>query len=155
MERLTLRDPDGAAYIKSSVTRHEAADRLAAYEDTGLEPKQITAAVTPEAILSLAAQFFGVEPGRLRELAQADREGRCVVLPCKVGDTLYDIYEAMGNGTGEIRELKVNDIRIHLDKRSKEWLIAGGYYFSLSDFGKTVFLTRAEAEAALRRERDG
>lgn len=75
MERLTPRDPDGAAYIKSSVTRHEAADRLAAYEDTGLEPKQITAAVPPEAILSLAAQFFGVELGRLRELAQADREG--------------------------------------------------------------------------------
>lgn len=75
MERLTLRDPDGAAYIKSSVTRHEAADRLAAYEDTGLEPKQITASVTPESILSLAAQFLGVEPGRLRELAQADRAG--------------------------------------------------------------------------------
>lgn len=53
----------------------EHADRLAAYEDTGLEPEQITAAVTPESILSLAAQFLGVEPGRLRELAQADREG--------------------------------------------------------------------------------
>ena len=53
----------------------EHADRLAAYEDTGLEPEQITAAVTPESILSLVAQFLGVEPGRLRELAQADREG--------------------------------------------------------------------------------
>ena len=97
---------------------------------------------------------FGLPIDRLRELAKADREGRCVVLPCKVGDTLYDIYEAMGNGTGEIRELKVNDIRIHLDKRSKEWLIAGGYYFSLSDFGKTVFLTREDAQAALRREQE-
>lgn len=162
MERLTLRDPDGAAYIKSSVTRHEAADRLAAYEDTGLEPCDYSAMdhalkqaeQAREDLAEMIRQIGATGLDRLRELAQADREGRCVVLPCKVGDTLYDIYEAMGNGTGEIRELKVNDIRIHLDKRSKEWLIAGGYYFSLSDFGKTVFLTRAEAEAALRREQE-
>ena len=135
-------------------------DRLAAIEDIlgdeydlDLVQKLIQAYREGRYIILKEPEQAGVS--RLRELAQADREGRCVVLPCKVGDTLYDIYEAMGNGTGEIRELKVNDIRIHLDKRRKEWLIAGGYYFSLSDFGKTVFLTRAEAEAALRREQDG
>lgn len=73
-----------------------------------------------------------------------------IVLPCKVGDTVYDIYEAKVNGEGEIRALKVTDIRIHLDKRSKAWLIIGGYYFAVGDFGKTVFLTREEAEAALK-----
>ena len=35
---------------------------------------------------------------RLRELAQADREGRCVVLPCKIGDIVWCIYTgAQGN----------------------------------------------------------
>ena len=143
-------------------------DRLAAYEDTGLEPEEIKRiyqewshylnfAGERNAIEGAIEDIYdggNIDYNRLRELAQADREGRVVVLPCKVGDTLYDIYEAMGNGTGEIRELKVTDIHIHLDKRSKEWLIAGGYYFSLSDFGKTVFLTREDAEAALRREQD-
>lgn len=30
--------------------------------------------------------------GQLRELVQADREGRCVVLPCKVGDKIYTTH---------------------------------------------------------------
>ena len=51
------------------------ADKCRAYEDTGLEPEQITAAVTPEATLNLAGQFLEVESDRLRELAQAEREG--------------------------------------------------------------------------------
>lgn len=74
----------------------EHADRLAAYEDTGLEPEQITAEVPPEAILSLAAQFLGVEPGRLRELAQAYRDGRCVVLPVR-GYTDKDGEQALNS----------------------------------------------------------
>ena len=73
-----------------------------------------------------------------------------IVLPCKVGDTVYDIYAAKANGEGEIRASKVTDIRIHLDKRNKAWLTIDGYYFAEDDFGKTVFLTREEAEAALK-----
>ncbi len=72
-----------------------------------------------------------------------------VVLPCEVGDTLYDIYEAVANGEGNIRVLKVTEIHIHLDKRNKAWLIVGGYYFAIDDFGKTVFRAREEAEKAL------
>ncbi len=74
-----------------------------------------------------------------------------VVLPCKVGDTLYDVYEAVANGEGDIRVLKVTEIRIHLDKRNKAWLIVDGCYFAIDDFGKTVFLTKEEAEKALER----
>ena len=110
MERLTLRDPDGAAYIKSSVTRHEAADRLAAYENTGLEPEEIQAiaglasencAKTADAIVKLLQDDAELKSyrelgpiDRLRELAQADREGRCMVLP-KDG-MVYYIEEAGG-----------------------------------------------------------
>ena len=55
--------------------------RLAAYEDTGLEPEEFKQAFTEEAIMQLAGQSLGITPDRLRELAEADREGRCVVLP--------------------------------------------------------------------------
>lgn len=56
-------------------------DRLAAYEDTGLEPEDFKRTFTEDALLKLTGQLLGVTPDRLRELAQADREGRCVVLP--------------------------------------------------------------------------
>lgn len=63
----------------------EAAHRLAAYEDTGLEPEDLTRVFNEEAILKLAGQVLGTTPDCLRELAQADREGRCAVLPCDGG----------------------------------------------------------------------
>ena len=55
-------------------------DRLAAYEDTGLTPEEIKAPFTEDAMINLAAQALGVEPSRLRELAEADKDGRVVVL---------------------------------------------------------------------------
>lgn len=73
-------------------------------------------------------------------------------LPCSVGDTLYDIYEAANNKGYEdevIKELKVPEIRINLDKRNRPWLIISNYMFAFEDFGKTVFLSREEAEKKL------
>lgn len=57
-------------------------DRLAAYEDTGLEPEKIEKAMDIVKSAVSAFEDFGVD--RLAELAQADREGRCVVLPIKL-----------------------------------------------------------------------
>ena len=64
--------------------------RLAAYEDTGLTPEEIKAPFTEDTMINLAAQALGVEADRLRELAEADKDGRCVVLPCKVGERWTD-----------------------------------------------------------------
>ena len=64
--------------------------RLKAYEDTGLTPEEIKAPFTEDTMINLAAQALGVEPSRLRELAEADKDGRCVVLPCKVGERWTD-----------------------------------------------------------------
>ena len=61
--------------------RQRALKKLAAYEDTGLEPEDITRAFDETTILQLAGSVLGMSPDRLRELAKADREGRCVVLP--------------------------------------------------------------------------
>lgn len=61
-------------------------DRLAAYEDTGLEPeavKHLKLASMGKAIAEIT-EFEGIPVDRLRELAEADREGRCVVLPIKI-----------------------------------------------------------------------
>lgn len=65
-------------------------EHLAAYEDTGLTPEEIKAPFTEDTMINLAAQALGVEPSRLRELAEADKDGRVVVLPCKVGERWTD-----------------------------------------------------------------
>ena len=54
----------------------DAAQRLAAYENTCLEPEEIDAQK-----FLIAAQKDPVKLARIRELVQADRDGRCVVLP--------------------------------------------------------------------------
>ena len=87
----------------------------------------------------------------LREMVQAKREGRCVVLPCKVEDDVY--INILG------RTLPFTVISISQMASTPTFKAQHGirlvYIFKADDVGKTVFLTRAEAEAALRREQDG
>ena len=66
--------------------RNQAVDRLAAYEETGLEPEEIEkiAADVESGFFHAAARRYGIPVDRLRELAKADRDGRCVVLPQEV-----------------------------------------------------------------------
>ena len=100
--------------------------------------------------LELLEQEYGVSAARLRELAEADREGRCVVLPCKKGDTVWRIvHDAAPHITKDrCTDIKYEnrDIWVHLigDRVMNGW-----------NFGKLLFLTREDAEAALRREQDG
>lgn len=89
LERLTSRNEDCVSvnghglYHLTMTEVVQMADRLAAYEDTGLTPEEIKAPFTEDTMINLAAQALGVEPSRLRELAEADKDGRVVVLPCK------------------------------------------------------------------------
>ena len=111
--------------------------------------------------LELLKQEYGVSAARLRELAQADREGRCVVLPCKIGDTIYQVDymthgEALRAGVPEKndpqskRKFGRRKAR-YLPLMVREKKMVKSLY---SEFGKSVFLTRAEAEAALRMEQE-
>ena len=74
-----------------------------------------------------------------------------VLLPCKVGDRLYEV-----TGRKTVSVYKVKAIRVELFSLFIEWDIVEGFVWqSLSginadDIGKTVFLTREEAEKALR-----
>ena len=94
----------------------------------------------------------GKIPNRLRELAEADKDGRLVVLPCKVGDMLYEV-----TGRKTISVYKVKAIRVELFEIFVEWNLADGIVWqSLSgirsgEIGKTVFLSREEAERAMQK----
>ena len=96
----------------------------------------------------------GKIPNRLRELAEADKDGRCVVLPCKVGDTVYMIERIFDIDNGVCDEICARKVIGHGGNNlNKLWLIGSGGICNVSifvsEFGKTVFLTREEAEKAL------
>ena len=86
----------------------------------------------------------------LKEVVQAKREGRCVVLPCKVEDDVY--INILG------RTLPFTVISISQMASTPTFKAQHGirlvYIFKADDVGETVFLTCADAEAALRREQD-
>ena len=88
--------------------------------------------------VKVTSAALGTTPDRLRELAEADRDGRLVVLPCKVGDTVYLIVTKRArNYTPEFRFIKKSRLTFLNMERI------------LQDFGKEAFLTREEAEKAL------
>ena len=132
MERLTY-FKDGYWRVNFSGVQYQAdfVDRLAAYEDTGLTPEEIKAPFTEDTMINLAAQALGVEPSRLRELAEADKDGRVIILPCKV-------YETDG--------VRVYEHTV----REVIYETAGGPAFDKNAIGKSMFLTREEAERASR-----
>lgn len=132
----------------------EVWERLKAYEDTDLTPEEIKAPFTEDAMINLAAQALGVEADRLRELAEADKDGRVVVLPCKVGDTVYMIERIFDIDNGVCDEICARKVIGHGGNNlNKLWLVGSGgicnAYIFVSEFGKTVFLTREEAERAI------
>lgn len=128
--------------------------RLAAYEDTDLTPEEID--MDHEAAETLRQLCRGCDLDWLEKLAEADKDGRVEVLPCKVGDRLYEV-----TGRKTISVYKVRAIRVELFSLFIEWDIVEGFVWqSLSainagEIGKTVFLTREEAEQALEAMNDG
>lgn len=129
---------------------------LAAYEDTGITAEEITATASLPMFVKVASAALGTTPDHLRELVDADKDGRLVVLPCKVGEKLWVI--GRDNVPREMA-LEVPDIRTvctdedNLCKSTCNRKPDGFCAYRLrndgADVGKTVFLTREEAEKAL------
>ena len=123
-------------------------ERLAAYEDTGLTPERCAEFARADAegryIVMRDAEQDGV--ARLREFAEADKDGRVVVLPCKVGDAVWRIVR---DGEPHITRDEVRDMYFADDMTPCVELVGGRVTFT-EKFGKTVFLSREEAEKALR-----
>ena len=113
------------------------------------------APLTEDTMINLAAQALGVEPSRLRELAEADKDGRVVVLPCKVGQRVFALMDT----DKHISECEVKRIGMgnEIGFIGLEPIGARGreYGVALNGFGKTVFLTREAAEKALEGIKDG
>lgn len=107
---------------------------LAPYEDTGLTPEVCANYKTFED----EAISKGVTFKRIVELMDAEKDGRLMVLPCKVGDTVYLIVTKRARTyTPEFRFVKKSRLAFLNMERV------------LQDFGKEAFLTREEAEKAL------
>lgn len=118
--------------------------RLKAYEDTGLTPGQVHETYDEYCLLESALKNYGSHK-RMKELAEADQEGRCVVPPCKVGDTVW-LSQLFYTRPKKPLPVTVDAIRID---REGMMFITGRRRFSEEAIGKTVFLSKEEAEKAL------
>ena len=118
---------------------------LRAYKATGLEPEEVNDAVVGAKLMakSRLVSAFGVAAERLLELAEADKDGRVVVLPCKVGDTIYHI--------SRVRTSHFEDDKIIIDDEGRLKIYEMPFALvHLPYIGKSYFLTREEAEKALK-----
>ena len=121
-------------------------ERLKTYEDTHMMPSDVTSMRMDMAII--AALFNGVDVDRMKELAEADKDGRLVVMPCKVGDKLYRVFD------GNISEHEVQNMK-YFARQGRLGIDMTPFFPDAGRFiGKTVFLTREEAERALEAIKD-
>lgn len=167
-KRMTKRDTDGQAMMdcqkcKADWTgkygkpmadctamycRNRVKDRLAEYEDTGLTPEEVLPKDKADEIALKLMRLADLESlcnyTRLRELAEADKDGRLLVPPCKVGDVLY-----RASPSGVVVHRVANVMYRGLTSR---WYIdtIPNLPYASEELGKTTFLTREEAEKALK-----
>lgn len=145
--------------------RNRLKDRLAAYEDTGLEPEKVLPKDKADEIALKFMRLADLEGlcsyTRLRELAESDRAGRLVVLPCKVGDT---VWVTRNPWTGKLLKkpldayvngMKMYSHGLYVNLLFDTRKINGTRDYEINHIGKTVFLTREEAEKALEAMKDG
>lgn len=94
---------------------------------------------------------------KLERYEKAEQEGRLIELPCKIGDTVWVTTCATSRGI-EVVKCEVRKMRIKNDGKTIGYSCCGRYKsgylyngnFVFNSIGKTVFLTREEAEAALK-----
>jgi|GEM_PF-384170 len=127
--------------------------RLGAYEDTGLMPDDVPALQKDWTDLcTTIGECGGLD--RVKELAETDKNGRLVVLPCQSGEHVF----ALLDGKKYVSECEVK--HAVLDGWRKVFAICpigdlgAEYYAPFGAFGQTVFLTREEAEKALEAKKD-
>ena len=86
---------------------------------------------------------------RLREIVEADRDGRCVVMPVKNGIKVYCLQWYFDDA--KMRSVKKVKCRtVDFVQSAPDLFECDGLVYKFHDIGKTVFLTREAAEAALK-----
>ena len=125
---------------------------LRQYLGTRMTPEQVKNAKT---IIESAFAEDTSKAERIRKLLAADKAGRVVVLPCKVGQRVFALLDT----DKHISECEVKQIGMgnEIGFIGLEPIGARGreYGVALNGFGKTVFLTREAAEKALEGIKDG
>lgn len=129
-----------------SCTQRKVWEQLKAYEDTGLSPKALEKAAEIENGLN----SDGYSIARMVKLINADKDGRLAVLPCKVGDGLWTFCS---HPVEQVYSFTVTDISTLNGRTMLNTSRCG--VIDARDVGKTVFLTREEAEEALEAMKDG
>lgn len=132
-----------AEIARLNEAREIANEKAREYEDTGLEPEEIKTMIDASMGKAIAEikEFEGIPIDRLRELAEADKEGRCVVLPCKVGDIVFCLVPQWVIGS------ESNEKTVHKEHA----IVRKKFNLAYMDYiEKSVFLTREAAEAALK-----
>lgn len=107
---------------------------LQEYMDAQLTPAEVHSLWGEWNAMMSVLNSIGGGYERLRQLAEADKAGRLVVLPCKVGDTVYTLTRTF-DGADVVGEAEL-------------------WWTDIPQLGKTVFLTREEAEKALEAMKD-
>lgn len=143
-------------------------DRLTDYEDTGLTPMQIReidslymekckelAECQKNYLTGMELANIAVGLKKLREYENLERQRKLLKLPCAVGNTVYTNYAMQGwhlKKKDRPYEVKVVFIGINGVDNCMHVAFDNGCMIQcwFSDIGKTIFLTREEAEAALK-----
>lgn len=135
----------------------DAANLLAAYENTGLEPEKVLTAKENAEVacaLNLLKEYQSIgSVEHFRELSRAEKDGRLMVLPCKVTDTVY-LIESVLKGKKVTGEQVVSALIDHVTiggtvgKPVFDICSATDNWYMALDPGE-FFLTHEEAEAAL------
>ncbi len=140
-----------------SCSQREVWEKLKAYEATGLDPEMCANYKTFED----EAISKGVPFKRIVALMEADRAGLLVVLPCKVGGTLWvtgrdNVPREMELGAPDIRTVCTDEDNLCMStcNRKPDGFCAYRLRNDGADIGKNVFLTREEAEKALKAMKD-
>lgn len=137
-------------------TQKEVWERLKAYEDSRLSPQACAEAREIEETLSGCDYSIS----RMVELMKADKDGRLVVLPCKVGDTVWVIAHPWTDKlqkktlVAHVNGMKLFSHGLYVNVLFDTRKINGTRDYGISRIGKTVFFTREEAEKALQEMED-
>lgn len=142
VERVTKKDADGHYYMSGD----------GIFSDWGVPEKfkgeDVDAVGTIEDILG---DTYDID--RLRELVEADKDGRCVALPCNVGDTVWILDTVRGIYSAKVRTFFVGCPSFWGDTDNAIQMIRTTECdIPIKHFGNTVFLARESAEAALAKE---